>query len=435
LLAVASLPLAYLAGRRAGGRLVGWLALAVFGLSPFALRFATETRMYALVILLVLVGYLLLDDAVRRGRAGVGRLAALVAVAAALLWTHYWALWLLGATAAVLLAGTRRAGTPSERRGCGRALGALVVGGLLFLPWIPTMLYQSGHTGTPWADPQRPTAVVAMTLTDFGGGVISATTPEPQLLGGVLLVLIGLAVFGAARGRWRIEVDLRTVPQFRAEALVVGLTLTLAVVVMWATGSTFASRYASTILPLVLLLAAGGLSRFRDGRVLAGVLAFVLVLSSVGAVKNVVTDRTELGAIAAQVRDRAHPGDLVVYCPDQLGPAGSRLLPADVEQLAFPHRPGDPWPVQRVDWVDYKERNAVDPRAWAGAVDAYGDPGRGIFVISSGTYKTHVGTCETLVDELARRRGAPEVIGAGDGTSFFESAGLVYFGGRPAAGG
>jgi hypothetical protein len=264
--------------------------------------------------------------------------------------------------------------------------------------------------------------------------VISATTPEPQLLGGVLLLLVFLAVFGAARGRWRIELDMRTVPQFRWEALVVGLTLVLAVVVMWATGSTFASRYASTILPLVLLLAAGGLSRFRDWRVLTGALVLLLVLSSVGAVKNVVTDRTELGAIAEHVRGRARPGDLVVYCPDQLGPAGRRVLPADVEQLAFPHLPGDPWPVARVDWVDYKARNALDPRAYGQAVDAYGDPGRGIFVVYSGTYKTHEGTCEVLVDELARRRGAPETLGATDGTSFFESASLLYFGGRPAGG-
>jgi mannosyltransferase len=431
LFALAALPLAYLAGRRAGGRLLGWLTLAVFGLSPFALRFATETRMYSLVSLLVLAGYLLLDDAVRRGRSGLGRLAALTVVVAALLWTHYWSLWLLGASAAVLLWGALRAGAPSERRGCRRALGALVVGGLLFLPWLPTMLYQAAHTGTPWADPQRPTAVLAITLTDFGGGVISATTPEPQLFGGVMLVLIFLAVFGVARGRRRIELDLATVPQFRIEAVVVALTLALAVAVMWATGSTFASRYASTILPLVLLLVAGGLSRFRDWRVLGGVLTFVLVLSSVGAVKNVVIDRTQMGQVADNVRSRAQPGDLVVYCPDQLGPAGSRVMPAGVEQMAFPHLPGDPWPVDRVDWVDYVARNAVDPRAYGRAIDAHGDPGRGIFVVYSGTYKTHAGTCDVLVDELMRHRGNPEVLGGTDGTSFFESASLLYFGGRP----
>src|SRR4051812_30724217 len=57
---LASLPLAYLAGRRLGGRRVAFAALVVMATSPFAIHYATETRMYALVALLSLVGFLAL---------------------------------------------------------------------------------------------------------------------------------------------------------------------------------------------------------------------------------------------------------------------------------------------------------------------------------------------------------------------------------------
>ena len=55
---VAALPLAWLAGRRLGGRSVAWAAVLLLATSPFAVRYATEARMYSLLVLLVLVGYL-----------------------------------------------------------------------------------------------------------------------------------------------------------------------------------------------------------------------------------------------------------------------------------------------------------------------------------------------------------------------------------------
>jgi mannosyltransferase len=430
-LSVLTLPFAYAAGRRAGGRLLGLLTLAVFALSPFALRYATETRMYALVTLLVVLGYLLVDDIARRDRSGPLPLAGLALVTAALLWSHYWSLWLVGGTALVLLWGWRRAAAPAVARGSGRALGALVAGGVLFLPWLPSMLYQAAHTGTPWAGPVRPTTLLAITLTDFGGGAVADTFHEPELLGGVMLVLVALALFGAARSAHRIDLDLRTVPQFRAEAAVVATTLVLAMAAMYATRSAFASRYASTLLPLVLLLVAGGLSRLRDLRVLGGGLAVVLALSAVGAAYNVRTDRTQAAKVADQVAARARPGDVVLYCPDQVAPAALRLMPPGLEHVTFPRLPGDAWPVDRVDWVDYRNRNAVDVGTYARAIAAHA-PDRQLFVMFSGTYKTHQGVCEDLVNKLSAERGSPEILVGADGVTYFESAGLAAFGPRPA---
>ncbi len=58
-----------MAGRRVGGRITAWALVAMLSLSPFAIRYATETRMYSLVIFLVFAGYLLVTNALERSSA------------------------------------------------------------------------------------------------------------------------------------------------------------------------------------------------------------------------------------------------------------------------------------------------------------------------------------------------------------------------------
>jgi hypothetical protein len=322
------------------------------------------------------------------------------------------------AGAAVVLVVTARRGDEVTRHGAIRALVAMVIAGVSYLPWLPVLLYQSKHTGTPWASPVRPTSLVASTLTDFGGGAFK----DAQFVGGLLLVLVLLAVFGTARSPSRIDIDLRTTPQFRAEAAVIAVTIVLALLVSYATRSTFVTRYASTFLPLVLLLAAGGLSRFLDRRVRIAALVTVLVLFGLGCVYNVTTDRTQSKVIADQVAQRHQPQDLVVYCPDQLGPAALRSMPADLRQVAFPDltRP------ERIEWVDYTARNQADPAAVARDVLATAGDAHGIFVVWSGGYKTHHGTCEALLAELGAHRPPAQMLVSEDGDLYFEHANLTY---------
>src|SRR3954454_12732048 len=67
---VAMLPVLYLAGRRIGGKAVGWAAVLIGASSPFANHYATETRMYALVALLVVLGFLATTNALERPTVG-----------------------------------------------------------------------------------------------------------------------------------------------------------------------------------------------------------------------------------------------------------------------------------------------------------------------------------------------------------------------------
>ena len=413
-----TLPLAYIAGRRRGGSLAGWLAVIVFSLSAFMVRYSDEARMYSLVMLLVMVGYLLVDDVVRRGRGGLLRLAGIALVTGALLYSHYWAMWLLVVTGLVLVWRAWRNPEPTVRRPALQTLGALVVGGVLFLPWLPSMLYQSEHTGTPWATPSRPTTAASFTLQDLGSGLYS----DAGLLAVVLGVLILLAVFGRAIDGRRISLDLRSRPQYRAEALVAAATFTAGIVISYGLRGAFATRYAAVVMPFLALLVAGGLTRFAGRWVRFGVVAVVGAFLAVGALWNVADTRTQAGEVGEAVDANAQPGDLVVFCPDQLGPAGSRAITADVEEVAYPTL-GDP---HFVDWVDYKERNdEADPAVVAQQVLDRAGADRGVFVVWSGTYKTFEGDCEALVNAIGAARPGQELVA--ENPDFFEKAYVTWF--------
>lgn len=415
---VLTLPVAWLFGRRRGGPTLAWLLLGVVAISPFALRYATETRMYSLVILLVFVGALLLDDVLVRGRDDLLRLAGVTAISALLLYSHYWSLWLLGAVGILLLWRVWRTDDDAARRTAWRVIGAVVVGGLLFVPWLPTMLYQAAHTGTPWADPTRPTTVVAITLQDFTGIGFSDT----GLFAIVLAFAIALAVFGRGLDARRIQLDVRTEPRFRPEALVTTLTLVLALVVSYVSWAAYATRYAAVFFPFVMVLVAGGLTVLRARWLRFGAFALVVAMCSVGALYNVRDQRTQLRQIAHAVEAEAKPGDLVVYCPDQLGPAGSREMPSTVRQVVYPTFAGPDF----VDWADYAARNeASDPAAFAKRVLAEAGSTHSVFLVWNDSYRTLETQCSALVDALTSARPSRELVADGGGT-FYEHATVTW---------
>ncbi|MGZ4681953.1 MAG: glycosyltransferase family 39 protein [Acidimicrobiales bacterium] len=424
LFSVAALPLAWVIGRRRGGSLLAWLTVGVLAMAPYALRYATETRMYSLVMLLVFAGYLLVDDITRRGRDGLLRLIGLALVSGTLLLTHYWSFWLVGAVEVLLAWQWWRDRTPEIRRSLARAFVAVAAGGLLFLPWLPSFLYQTAHTGTPWASAQQPFSIFAIVLADFGGGGFRAS----DFVGAVLLVLTLLAVFGAARGRRHIDLDLVTVRQFRFEAAVLVLTLLIGVAISTLAGSAFASRYAAVFFPLFVLLVAGGITRFGDRRALTGAFTVVLVLSLMGAYWTATFQRSQGREAAQAINAAAVPGDLVIMCPDQLGPAYSRSLRDDVDAFTYPAMASP----ERVDWVDYGERNAAaDPAAFAADVLARAGSHQ-IFLVWQTTYKTFKGQCEAVLDALSAARPGSTTLVEDGGTRFFEPGAVTLFPPRPA---
>ena len=412
--AVAALPLMWFAGRRLGGRTVAWLALVVLALNPWAVRFATEARMYSMVVFLVLAGYLLVMAAL--DRRSMWLLVGIAVVTAALVLTHYWALYLVTATVALIALRLRR---PETRTAALRVLVAIGAGSLAFLPWLPSFAYQAGHTGSPWAKPIRPSTMLTITANDLGG-----TGSEAQVVGFVLTTLMLLALLGIARSRYRIDLDLRTVPQVRAELGVSALTLGIGLVAIYAASGTYESRYAAVYVPLLLLAAAVGITRFTADWLRLAIVGALVLGGLLFGYRNVTVERTQLGGeVVPALNEGAAPGDIVVYCPDQLGPAGTRHLRGDLVTLAYPTL----GPPERIDWVDYEERNdAADPEAIAQEVLARAGE-QTIWLAWAGTYRTFEGQCEALNTALLQARPGGHPVVEDNGNKYFEHAWLFTF--------
>lgn len=416
---ILTLPLAFAVGRRIGGRRLGITVALVFAVSPYAFRYGSETRMYALIIAEVFAGYLLVDAALERPRART--LVGIAAVAGLLLWTHYWAMWLLAATGVMVLARVvlaRRRGDGDASGAALRVAGALVVGGLTFLPWLPTLLYQNEHTGTPWAESFRATTLVVTSITEFAGGGYSEAQVGMMIL--VLLVMIG--VFGSAVDNRRIELDFFAHALSRRPLGVMALTIAVASAVGLLNGMAFAPRYAAVFFPFFVILVALGLEQFRGGVVRDVVLTLFALTALAGAFFVFRLERSQSREAADAIRAAA-PVGVVVACPDQLGPSVARELRNDGYDVSTYPRFEAP---ELVDWVDYEERNAAnDPARFAQElIDRAGaEP---VFVVYRDDFLTLEGQCQRMVEALAGSR-PPRTIVIGQAEDFYESMVVTEF--------
>lgn len=423
IISAAVIPLTGLAGARVasragagplGARRTALIAASTMALLPYAIRYGAESRMYSLVMVEVAVGYLLVDSLLAgrcTQRRRVATTAGLALVAGAMLWTHYWSIWLIGSVGLLSLWRLWRESDRSRRAGAAHVIGALVAGGLLFLPWVPSMLYQVRHTGTPWGEPFGIASVFVITVVDFAGARFGAA----QLLSFVLIPLILLAAFV------RID-DGRLVlgglaPRVRNEVIVMVLTLTIGWLTASVGGSTFASRYSAVVLPLFALCVAAGIAVLRTPLMTNAALGVLVLLCSYGAMGEIRSDKTQTDT-AVQVLDadmsaRGVSDAAIVVCPDQLGVGLQRQyeqflaerIPSGV--TAYPTA-GD---ARFVDWVDYADRNAAaSPQQFAASVRSSVPDTATIYYVHNTTYKTFEGQCEQLLASLAEGRTAETLV-------------------------
>jgi hypothetical protein len=389
-LSCATLPFVWMAGRRLGGRTVAIGVVVLVATSPFAVRYATENRMYALVGFLTAAGLVALQRALERPRAG--NLIGVAVTASALLYSHYWSLYLIAVTG-LWLAWQGWRGPVGRRRGARAALGAVIVACLTFLPWVPTFVYQSRHTGTPWAIPADFAALVNA-VTSFAGGA----TNQGRALALLYFALAGLGLFGVAGGMRHVILDLRTRPSARGLAIVTVGTLAVAVIGGYASRSAFQARYASVIFVFLTLLVALGFATFADQRIRAGVMAATMAFGVAGSLPNVWTSRTQAGQVAAALEKFGQPGDVVAYCPDQLGPSVNRLLPGGrYRQITFPRGTGP----QFVNWVDYGHATgAGNPAQFAVKLESLSASSHSLWYVWAPGYETYGTKCEQLENDM-----------------------------------
>jgi mannosyltransferase len=413
-----SLPMAFLAGRRLAGRTVGWTALALVATSPFAVRYSTEARMYMMIVALSLAGFLAVDAVLRRPDplrlAAVGVLSGLLAL------SHYWSLYLIAAT--VLLLGwiwRHEGGRDPRAPAAFRALVAVVAGTVVFLaPWARIMVFQLRHTGTPWSGRASFSAMVN-SVSDFAGGASSTG----RALGLLFFALAGLGLFGAAVDRVRVDLDLRTRPLGRSMAWLSFGTLGLGVLTGYLAHSAYTARYTAVGFAFFILLVAVGVTTLADARVRYLVVGAAVAFGLASSAPNLTTNRTQAAQIARALDARGGPGDVVVYCPDQLGPGTARLVTGRFVQITYPRATGP----QRVDWVDYARVNAASqPAPFARAAIARAGPGHSVWLVFSPDYLAIGDKCTSLEADLAALRPHSRAFVA-QSSKYFEHASLDRF--------
>jgi hypothetical protein len=307
-----------------------------------------------------------------------------------------------------------------------RTAVALVAGAVVFLaPWLPTFLYQRAHTGTPWGARVQPFQALVDTVTDVGGpGGLGK--PQDTTLGMLLGLFALVGLFARPIDGGRLEVDLRTRPSARPVAAVGAAAWLIGIAASLVSGVAYQSRYAAVAFPFFVLLVALGVAQLRDRRVRAGVLAVLVAMGFLGIGRNALVQRTQAGELAAVLNAQGQAGDVVAFCPDQLGPDTARLLRAGFVEVTFP----DFAAPQRIDWVDYAERNrAADATAFADGLLERAGPDATVWLVWNGQYRHLEGQCEAVANELAARRPVPDAVRfAVDGRSDrFESASLFRY--------
>jgi hypothetical protein len=128
--------------------------------------------------------------------------------------------------------------------------------------------------------------------------------------------------------------------------------------------------------------------------------------------------------VAAVLNAQAQPGDMVVYCPDQLGPAVDRLLTVpDVTELTFPRMMGP----QRIDWIDYAATiQNRSPATFAQEIVSRLNPGSTLWLVWRNGYKVFGSSCGDLASWLEMYHPGGETV-MSQNLSYYEPANLVRF--------
>jgi hypothetical protein len=401
LASIAALPLSWRVTRRLGGsRELAAVVLLLLSSSPWAIRYSGEARMYSLVFLEVLFGVLALERLRRLD--DTASLLALGALTAALLYTHYWALFLVVNAAAFLVVVAWR--RPMERRFVTRALTAGACGALAYLPWVPSMLWQARHTAAPWADTPDLGTLAELPIDWFGG-----TGPAGMCAGLLVSPLLLVAVFGRRTSSGALLFSGR--PALRSGLLAALLVATLLTGLTSAvvSGSAVAIRYTAVVVPVFILLLAIGVTRLPRQAGHAA-LAVLVAIGLSGGLTAATTPHTQADQVADVLNKHAGYGDLIVYCPDQLAPSIEARL--DVVGVNRVELPAEKNPAV-VDWTDYMSRlSDFNPQNTARSIVSYLKTqfDASVWFINGWGYRTHVSVCGPLRDRLVAMLGAPTLM-------------------------
>jgi 4-amino-4-deoxy-L-arabinose transferase-like glycosyltransferase len=330
-----TIPAAYWLGNGIFGRRAGLTAALLAATVPYLTVYAQETRMYSLLALLALV------TAGSFVQAFVWRrrlyLPVFVVSLVAALYTHNWALFLGLMSAIAFLVVVR--GAPAEERRLLWIDGAIAFGAiaLLFAPWLPTVAYQSRHTGAPWDLPP-----VVWSITQGMYSVVGGRGAAIALLLGGGAGLLAVRRSGGLRDRWPLSMGC---------LLLLGAGTMLVAWTYSKLSPAWAPRYLAVVVgPLILLF---GLGLSRGGRLAAVALALTLcfwVFDPMGSSKD---RKSNVASAVKAVKGHVRPGTLVLSTQPEQVPTLAYYLPSGL-RYGTPLGPiSDP---HAFDWRDALSR-------------------------------------------------------------------------------
>ena len=313
------------------GRRAGFICAALGAFNPFLTTYAQETRMYSLMVVLsLLTCAAFLHVYVYRHRRYLPLFALLLA---AMLYTHGWGIFVAAGT---VLAAAVPLLSAEDRRGLVKDLAiGFGAAGVLYLPWLPTLLYQTAHTGAPWLNSPRFGAPIQISKSLLGGGTVTVAI---VLAGGS-----GLAAVLANRTDDRERTAIYT-------ALAVGVATLLIAWVFSQVSPAWTTRYLGVALGPIFLLASLGLARAGNLGLVA--LLIILAIWSVPKTTNL-QNKSNASDLGAAVENTLKPGDLVVTLQPEQHPLIHYHLPGGLRHAT------EMGPVKTegvMDWIDAEEK-------------------------------------------------------------------------------
>jgi len=326
------------------GSIGGLLAMGLLAFSPFHLAYSQEARPYALGITLGIVSLWVLENALRTGKFWYYVLLAMSWTA--LLYTHYWGAFVVGAQALYgflqchpprFLAGDPWI-APQRPGGMTRIVICAAVASALFAFWLPVFAAQLGIVNglTFWVPLFSPANLVK-TLAAFTGLYFNMASSVFYLHTTVgFMVLFGIVFLNALiLGLWKGPLSAKL-------WLVVGLMVPW-LLSLWKISIYVWYRYPILILPAFILLITAGL-RSPKSPWLRGALSAILLASQIWACHTYFTtwQKANPKAVVQYVHWLRKPNTVVVrppYFADLFNFYDQGTLPSiDQNQLDSPEK-------------------------------------------------------------------------------------------------
>ncbi len=303
-LGLLAVPLILAWGRRLFSLEAGLLAALLLAANPYQLWYSQEAKMYALLVVIVMLALWAFAEALRRG--GWWRWLVWLVLTSLCFYIHVLAVLILAVEVVWFLA------TPRWRRRWRSLLAALAI---LILPYLPLVWWQWALFTNPSFSTGHPFVPLGQLVLTAWSAQIQGILPRPSAMVLAPTIFLLLAAFGL-KPRRPTQPPQAEIAYPRFLCLAWWLVPVLGVFLISLVTPVFTDRYVIWVLPALLLLQALGAhvlhqhSRWLAILVLALLLGFQLW---VGWRQTTLPIKSDFRSAAAYVAPLRKPDDLMLF--------------------------------------------------------------------------------------------------------------------------